>query len=316
MATVTEFITDNYEKNMENRMENKINLVEILQDCPKGMELDCVMYDNLYFDKVDEDCRYPIGCYTIYDGCRTSVNFTEFGEFNNYGTAKCVIFPKGKTTWEGFVPPCQFKEGDILVHTQNQRFIMSIYRKKNAELIIKTHCILWDKEEGLSIDKEICCYPDNTRLATEEEKQKLLDAIKANGYKWNVETMTLEKLINKNKFVVGATITNGKTISKIVSRDVDSYKLEDGNYVFFNEVHNWKLAPNKFDINALKPFDKVLVRDNNEQFWTVDFFGFHGKEFYPFMCVGHYTNQCIPYECNEHLLGTNDDCDEFFKNWE
>ena len=28
--------------------------------------------------------------------------------------SKCVIFPKGKTTWEGFVPPCKFKDGDIL----------------------------------------------------------------------------------------------------------------------------------------------------------------------------------------------------------
>ena len=26
--------------------------------------------------------------------------------------------------------------------------------------------------------------------------------------------------------------------------------------------------------------------------------------------------QCIPYEGNEHLLGTTDDCDDFYKNWE
>lgn len=24
---------------------------------------------------------------------------------------------------------------------------------------------------------------------------------------------------------------------------------------------------------------------------------------------------CIPYEGNEHLLGTKEDCDEFYKNW-
>ena len=34
----------------------------------------------------------------------------------------------------------------------------------------------------------------NLRLATEEEKQKLFDAIKTNGYCWNAETKTLEKL--------------------------------------------------------------------------------------------------------------------------
>jgi hypothetical protein len=25
--------------------------------------------------------------------------------------------------------------------------------------------------------------------------------------------------------------------------------------------------------------------------------------------------QCIPYEGNEHLLGTTNDCDNFYKTW-
>ena len=37
------------------------------------------------------------------------------------------------------------------------------------------------------------------RLATEEEKQRLFDAIKERGYRWNAETKILEKLI-KHKF--------------------------------------------------------------------------------------------------------------------
>ena len=42
-------------------------------------------------------------------------------------------------------------------------------------------------------------YNDTARFATEEEKQKLFKAIKDNGYKWNAETKTLEKLV-KPKF--------------------------------------------------------------------------------------------------------------------
>ena len=76
------------------------------------------------------------------------------------------------------------------------------------------------------------------------------------------------------------------------------------------------LVRNKFDINNLKPFDKVLVRDNNTQKWTADLFSFFDKSLvYPYSCVGHYTNQCIPFESNKHLLGTTDDCDEYFKTW-
>ena len=74
---------------------------------------------------------------------------------------------------------------------------------------------------------------------------------------------------------------------------------------------------NKFGITTLKPFDKVLVRDNNKQKWTVDLFSFYDKDLvYIYACVGHYANQCIPYEDNEHLLGTTDDCDEYYKTWE
>ena len=81
---------------------------------------------------------------------------------------------------------------------------------------------------------------------------------------------------------------------------------------------NWKLVPNKFDISNLKAYDKVLVRDANVQLWVADLFS-HVLDKplggYTFACVGHYSYQCIPYEGNEHLLGTNNDCDEYYKNW-
>ena len=177
----------------------KINIAELLKDCPKGMELDCLMYNNLYFDEIDEDCRYPIGCYTIHNGHRISANFTKFGEFNNYGTAKCVIFPKGKTTWEGFVPPYKFNDRDIyyIKDVFGLEFISIIKKCENNKLYtyvdigISNNSFYCDKSEGLCYCKDIIEH----RLATEEEKQKLFDAIKTNGYKWNAETKTLEKLV-------------------------------------------------------------------------------------------------------------------------
>lgn len=33
-------------------MEN-LNLVELLRDCPTGMELDCTVFDNITFDYVN-----------------------------------------------------------------------------------------------------------------------------------------------------------------------------------------------------------------------------------------------------------------------
>lgn len=57
-----------------------------------------------------------------------------------------------------------------------------------------------------------------------------------------------------------------------------------------------------------KPFDKVLVRDAEGLEWYANYFS-HYREYdqgYPYACMGVYYRYCIPYEGNEHLLGTTD----------
>ena len=288
----------------------KINIAELLKACPNGMELDCTMYDKVILVGVDNSPIFPIKV-RRKDGCLLAL--TKYGQYSDSDYAKCVIFPKGKTTWRGFVPPCKFKDGDV---------ITSVFQG------VVQGTGIFDYEEESEAWIHVCINLNNEfftggylghvydlRFATEEEKEKLFGAIKANGYKWNAETKTLEKLINKNKFVVGTTITNGKIISKIVSRDVDSYRLEDGNYVFFNEVHNWELVSNKFDINTLKPFESgVLVRNDEKQYWMPAFWGCKRADGYT--TTFGWCKYCIPFEGNEHLLETNNDCDEYFKTWE
>ena len=181
----------------------KINIAEVLKYYPKGMELDCTTWENVTFEKVVNDEIY-IKRNNKTPSFDKIVILNKYGCCTNHQDEKCRIFPKGKTTWEGFVPPCKFKDGDILVHTQNDRFVMSVYHKRITDYIIKTHCVLWDRDEGLSVNKEICCYNDSVRFATEEEKQKLFQTIKENGYEWNVETKTLEKI--KPKFKDGDVI--------------------------------------------------------------------------------------------------------------
>lgn len=63
------------------------------------------------------------------------------------------------------------------------------------------------------------------------------------------------------------------------------------------------LKPN---IDELKPFDKVLVRDSKSDYWRANLFGYIGKDGY---CCCVYANwiYCIPYAGNEHLLGTTKD---------
>ena len=58
-----------------------------------------------------------------------------------------------------------------------------------------------------------------------------------------------------------------------------------------------------------KPFDRVLVRDDDEAEWHIDFFERYYDKDAPYgnMCVSSRWRHCIPYEGNEHLLGTTED---------
>lgn len=74
-----------------------------------------------------------------------------------------------------------------------------------------------------------------------------------------------------------------------------------------------------FDENTLKPFDKVLVRDFLSDEWMGDFFEkiLENDIHYNVTCVTCRWAQCIPYnEETKHLLGTREDCPEYYKWWE
>lgn len=53
-----------------------------------------------------------------------------------------------------------------------------------------------------------------------------------------------------------------------------------------------------------KPYDRVLVRNYDSARWKSDLFSYADIENRMYVCVGLSWRQCIPYEGNEHLLGT------------
>ena len=303
-------------------MENKINIAELLKDCPKGMELDCTIFDGtVILESINIGKDFPINI-RLSNGNLDCL--TEIGGVIHEDLAKCVIFPKGKTTWEGFIPPSKFKDGDVISVTLDDNLWICIYKNVNCKKLychvsysIGTNTVYSNSDGGL-------CYLNsiiNMRLATKEEKQKLFDAIKNNGYKWNAETKTLEESV-KPIFKRGDTIRSKKKRDEnfyILSVDEDSYMIDIKNLcIKFKDQDNFELASAKFDINTLKPFkSEVLIRDTNRQAWTGAFYSHYDvKDDYPYHCInfGRYK-QCIPYEGNEHLLGKTNDCDDYYKTW-
>ena len=174
----------------------KINIAELLKDCPSGMELDCAICENVYFDKVDSDL---IKCF-IKNDVYEKIYFYRDGTHISAQNAKCVIFPKGKTTWEGFVPPCKFKDGDIIfTHADCTKITWISIFEENRNGGVATYVDYCNEGKDFYTyldDKGLLCMKEDIirqRLATEEEKEKLFKAIKDNGFRWNAETKTLEK---------------------------------------------------------------------------------------------------------------------------
>ena len=131
-----------------------------------------------------------------------------------------------------------------------------------------------------------------------------------------------ELLETTPKFKVGDKIrhkTDRDYIFEISRVYNDSYGLVGSSWMIpMNYQNEYELVSNKFDISTLKPFDWVLVRDDNTSVWINAFFGFYDTEItkkHPFVANGVNWAQCIPYEGNENLLGKYDDCDEYYKNW-
>lgn len=300
-------------------MEKKINIAELLKDCPKGMELDCIICNGVKFIEIDRNPNFPIVVRANND---YEFALTKYGQVHNIDDAKCVIFPKGKTTWEGFVSPCKFKDGDAIVSMGGLLALFShIEKTKDEKDLMYYHCILYTSGT-LTIKNDFGIgYVQSNRLATEEEKQKLFDAIKANGYKWNAETKTLEKLIEP-KFKVGDIIKHKSTklycILGEYSEGISAYRTNIGLSLTHKDLRDWELAPNKFDISALKPFDKVLVRDKDADVWEAHLFSRYCRNSdRPYICIGcegiNEYKQCIPYDSNKELLGTFNDCNDFYK---
>ena len=359
--------------------KERINVAEILRNCQSGMELDCTAYKGIItLDEVTDSECYPIRIKINNNNSLNYQTLTKYGQTCQTSYHECIIFPKGKNSWEGFVPPCKFKDGHVLFvdcsDDEEDESYQYIFILSKPESYSKWHSYCFLDGCGNFNSKETYLTERiyHPRFATEEEKQKLFDAIKANGYKWNKETKTLEKLIEpifkkgdkvrfkngdefgvitqiedsfytikwkntthcwpikkqddwelvsdiKPKFKVGDKITNGKA-SFIIGHIDSEYYYEIGRNIatrlFIKNQDEWELVPNKFDINTLKPFDKVLVRCGGAAYWEPQFFSkYEPNVKLPFKCTYNNWAECIPYEANKHLCGTYNDCDDFYKNW-
>lgn len=207
--------------------QERINIAELLKDCPKGMELDCISYNGVAtLGGVTNNIYYPISINVSCNNENICVILTEYGQTAPTMFNKCIIFPKGKTTWEGFQRP--FKDGDVVTYKLRGSLVAFIYKERINTMRVKSHFALYAKNMGFCVDSEIALKEEEIVFATEEEKESLFKAIKDYGYRWNKETKTLEKLVESKEDTDDRVVMSGICFDR--ENYADEVELHLGNY--------------------------------------------------------------------------------------
>lgn len=102
-------------------MNENLNLVEILKDCPKGTKLYSTVFGEVEYENIAEDVEYPI-TFKTNKGTPTSV--TSDGKYFRYYDGECTLFPsKEQRDWSKFTAPWYNieKQGEQILSQTNER---------------------------------------------------------------------------------------------------------------------------------------------------------------------------------------------------
>jgi hypothetical protein len=70
---------------------------------------------------------------------------------------------------------------------------------------------------------------------------------------------------------------------------------------------DWSTFKPELPQHNFEPFEKVLVWDPIDGFWGADFYAYFDTNSGLHQCVMHSARVCLPFDGNEHLLGTTNE---------
>lgn len=128
----------------------------------------------------------------------------------------------------------EFKDGDIVVVYKNKERnlakIIAIYNDGDILLGFNSYAYLNVSLEKLNFCSEVLACGRTPRLATEEEKQQLFDALAKEGKRWNAENKQIEDLPKKCEF---------KPFDKVLVRDSNDHEWKAGIFSHYSEGVNY-----------------------------------------------------------------------------
>lgn len=311
-----------------------MDIAEILKYCPKGTKLYSTVFGEVKFSEV-----YPNDLITVIIKDKCKRVFRKDGSYSAYG--ECVLFPsKDQRDWSKFRLPV--KRGDIMMSsTTKHAFIATGEFTKDGYPKYICGVNAFDTFQIAADHGDSAIWTSEFYIpASEEAKKELFDKMAEAGYKWNADTLELEKIkpcfkegdvivdsdgylflstgvIKDDKIQVCCLFADGAFIDCGVSMHpspISSLKLasvDDRNNAYSLLVKKgYKYDKKRHNIvkQEFKPFEKVLVRDDANKIWSIGLFFYYDEEDenFPYVCMDIRYCYCIPYEGNEYLLGTTD----------
>ena len=313
-------------------MEEKINRAEILKDKPKGIRLYSPIFGECTFCCVREDTNDI--CVKKHNGVKEF--FDSKGLY--YNTGEVMLFPsKEMRDWAKF----SWKKGDLLI---NSCGLQCIFKEWSSDDYTKFNGCYSNSRDGYedvsnAETAKFVKLDNNTAYGYVREIERKLGGI------LNLETLEIEKAQPefKDGDIVALVVRKCTHIAIFQSRqeayigfhavlcqndellleepfreDVGDIELrlatDSEKKQLFSALEKkgkrWDSDKKSIvDLNPkveLKPFDKVLVRDFEDQAWQVSLFSYKDSDSY-YCCNGCAWNQCISYIGNESLLGTTKD---------
>lgn len=306
-------------------MEQKLNIAEILKTKrPIRLKLYSSTFGYIKFSGVYKDKIY------FYSEDSNAHSVKSDGKMCDDG--ECIIFPsKEMRDWSKFA----WKRGDVLVNNSGFKVLFDkwandVYTGFYAKIDRLGDSAYYDTDRyTLSPEDEAASYIKiiedkyegklNRETLEIDEHQEFKDG---DILSCDEDTYTKYTILILHKDVdITESIVSLVRHSELVedNEPIDDFFLtrlyparEDEKKELFDALAKkgkaWDAEKKKVvDLKPkveLKPFDKVLVRNYDYNAWQISLFGYKNSLNCYYCCNGSSWIQCIPYEGNEHLLGT------------
>ena len=322
-------------------METKINITTILKDKPKGTKLYSIVHGECTFEAITDEL-FKIHFCTSKFGLMQAGECTLIKFGNMFDDGECVVFPsKEMRDWSKFQWE---KGDVLISNDGGTEVIFDKWYDNTYTNFYGKHYLNSEDKNNIKYSENFLCTTERYSLEDKNTAQTYINIIEKHlcgietlvVEKHQPEFKDGDVLFVKckgNAFIeIFNCFKNNGDLYDYVSLDTTTHELDiSGEYKIFKEnILEIRLATEKekqqlfnailarkgkiWDIEKKmivdvkpkwtpKPFDKVLVRDSKASKWRANLFS-HKNIDEPYYCVYASWNYCIPYEGNEHLLGT------------